>query len=178
MAEERRINGSPEVIVRKVKIKDKCLKIALDENYSFTDGTGECESVFKEYKRTAHADLLECLNDLAPHLAEICNIDPTKYGDVEVTGYTAKDLRGEAPQVRLIGKVKSIDNKYVSIVTPLLFPETTSYKKARALLATMINLEDEVLQYVMAGKSADQAEWTLFTQGTPTKAASGAGAGK
>lgn len=170
MAEERRINGSPEVIVRKVKIKDKCLKIALDEHYSFTDSTSECETVFKEYKRTAHADLLECLNDLAPHLAEICNIDPAKYGDVEVTGYTAKDLRGEAPQVLLIGKVKSIDNKYVSIVTPLLFPETTSYKKARALLATMINLEDEVLQYVMAGKSADQSEWTLFTQGTPTKA--------
>jgi hypothetical protein len=178
MAEERRINGSPEVIIRKVKIKDKCLSVSSDENYSFTNDTNECETVFKQFKRTAHADLLECLNDLAPHLAEICNIDPAKCGDVEVTGYTAKDLRGEAPQVLLIGKVKSIDNKYVSIVTPLLFPETTSYKKARALLATMINLEDEVLQYVMAGKSADQAEWTLFTQGTPTKAASGAGAGK
>lgn len=172
MSDERRINGSPEVIIRKVKIKDKCLAVSLDEQYSFTDGTDECESVFKEYKRQAHADLIECLNDLNPHLAEMCNIDTAKHGDVEVTGYVAKDLRGEAPQCLLIGKVKSIDNKYVSLVTPLMFPETTSYKKARALLSSMIALEDEVLQYVMAGKSSDQAEWTLFMQ-APNKAGIG-----
>ena len=171
MAEERRITGAPEVVVLKAKLKNDQLSIKAEERYGFTDDTNEVESYDKEFKRVAHPDLIEAFADLAPHFVEICNIDKEKADTVIVTGYHAKELHGDAPQIRITGKIRSVENQWIGISTPLISTETTAYKKAKALYAAIVTCEKEVLQYILVGKSADQSEWTLFTQASAARPA-------